>query len=74
MAQTGDVIDLKQVRAQADEALVGLVADKRKALREARFQRQLGQLQKTHVLGQMRRDIARIETELSARLKGKQGE
>ena len=67
MAQTGDVIDLKEVRARADDELRQLVAEKRSGLREARFKRQLGQLPKTHVLRQMRRDIARIETVLWGR-------
>lgn len=71
MAQTaetsGQVIDLKLVREQGDNELVALVANKREAYRLARFAREMGQLPKTHVLRQMRRDIARIETVLATR-------
>lgn len=67
MAQTGDVMDLKEVRSRADADLSQLVSTKRASLREARFSRQMGQLPKTHVLKQMRRDIARIETVLRGR-------
>lgn len=67
MAQTGDVMDLKEARNRADGELRELVLAKRVSLREARFARQMGQLPKTHVLKQMRRDIARIETILGGR-------
>lgn len=67
MAQTGDVMDIKEVRNRAAAELRALVLAKRVSLREARFARQMGQLPKTHVLKQMRRDIARLETILSGR-------
>jgi ribosomal protein L29 len=74
MAQTSDVIDLAEVRARADEELVALVAAKREESRNARFAREMGQLPKTHVLRQLRRDIARIETVLTTRRRSNQGE
>lgn len=67
MAQSNDVMDLKEVRSRAEDELRQLVHSKRVSLREARFARQLGQLSKTHVLKQMRRDIARLETVLGGR-------
>ena len=71
MAQTSDMsgqmIDLKTVREQADNELVALAQAKRETYRLARFAREMGQLPKTHVLRQLRRDIARIETVLGSR-------
>lgn len=71
MAQTNEMnaqaIELKAVREQGDSELTELARAKREAYRLARFAREMGQLPKTHVLRQLRRDIARIETVLGSR-------
>jgi large subunit ribosomal protein L29 len=68
-----NVIDLAEIRAKAVEELQGLLVGKRDEARAMRFKHAMGQLQKTHQLRQLRRDIARIETVLHTRRQAQQG-
>ena len=65
-----EAIDLAAVRTQAVKDLADLLARKRRALHRARYVHNAGQRGKTHLLGQMRKDIARVATVLSEKQAG----
>lgn len=64
-----NIIKMSELRGRQDDALRALLAEKQVEERKALFKQALGQLQKTHVLRQLRRDIARVSTELTRRTK-----
>lgn len=55
----------KDLRELAPAELNKRLRDSRAELLQLRLKKQTGQLEKTHLLGALRRDIARIETLLS---------
>ncbi len=63
-----------EVRAMSDEELNGRLLELKKEQFNLRFQKAGGQLENTARIRQVRRDIARIKTELTARRKQKQKE
>lgn len=67
MSEQQNTVDLADIRERQVEELQGMLRTKREEKRKARFQQALGQLPKTHVLRQVRRDIARIATVLNSR-------
>ena len=58
-----------EVRAMSDEELKSKLLDLKKEQFNLRFQKASGQLENTARIRQVRRDIARIKTELTARRK-----
>ncbi len=58
-----------EVRAMSDEELRSKLLDLKKEQFNLRFQKASGQLENTARIRQVRRDIARIKTELTARRK-----
>lgn len=56
-----------EIRELNDEALVARLAEAKEELFNLRFQHATGQLDNTARLGQVRRDVARIETILRER-------
>lgn len=61
------VIKMDELKARKVEELGAMVAEAQAEKRKAAFKQALGQLPKTHVLRQARRNIARLKTELSGR-------
>lgn len=62
-----NVIKMSELKARKHEELLAMVEDARGEERKATFKQALGQLPKTHVLRQIRRNIARLKTELNGR-------
>ena len=58
---------VKEVRERADNELRSLLDAKREELHQAKFKHALGQLDKTHILKQLKQDISRISTVLRER-------
>jgi large subunit ribosomal protein L29 len=56
-----------QLRDMSDQALLDQLADTKKELFNLRFQHVTGQLDNYSRLGELRRDVARLHTELRAR-------
>ena len=56
----------EDLRAKSEDELKKLLLDQRKAQFNMRFQRSGGQLEKTHEMRKVRRNIARIKTFLNA--------
>jgi large subunit ribosomal protein L29 len=56
-----------QLRDMSDQALIDQLADTKKELFNLRFQHVTGQLDNYSRLRELRRDVARIHTELRAR-------
>jgi len=61
-----------EVRAMSDEELKSRLLELKKEQFNLRFQKAAGQLENTTRIRQVRRDIARIKTEMTARRKKKQ--
>jgi large subunit ribosomal protein L29 len=61
-----------EVRAMSDEELKNRLLELKKEQFNLRFQKASGQLENTARIRQVRRDIARIKTEMTARRKKKQ--
>ncbi len=61
-----------EVRAMSDEELKNKLMELKKEQFNLRFQKASGQLENTARIRQVRRDIARIKTEMTARRKKKQ--
>ncbi len=61
-----------EIRAMQDEELKSRLLDLKREQMNLRFQLATGQLENTARIRQVRRDIARIKTELTARRKQKQ--
>lgn len=55
---------VKEIRERADAELVSLIDSKTEELHQAKFKHALSQLQTTHELKQLKRDIARLKTVL----------
>jgi len=64
----------EEVRAMSDEELQGKLMELKKEQFNLRFQQASGQLENTARIRQVRRDIARIKTEQTARRKQRQAE
>ncbi len=60
-----------EIRAMSDEELKGRLLELKKEQFNLRFQKAAGQLENTARIRQVRRDIARIKTEMTARRKHK---
>ena len=63
-----------EVRAMSDEELKAKLLELKKEQFNLRFQKASGQLENTARIRQVRRDIARIKTEMTARRKKKQSQ
>ena len=63
-----------EVRAMSDEELKAKLLELKKEQFNLRFQKAAGQLENTARIRQVRRDIARIKTEMTARRKKKQSQ
>ena len=61
-----------EVRAMSDEELKNRLLELKKEQFNLRFQKAAGQLENTARIRQVRRDIARIKTEMTARRKKRQ--
>ena len=61
-----------EVRAMSDEELKNRLLELKKEQFNLRFQKASGQLENTARIRQVRRDIARIKTEMTARRKKQQ--
>jgi len=61
-----------EIRAMSDEELKSKLMELKKEQFNLRFQKASGQLENTARIRQVRRDIARIKTEMTARRKKKQ--
>ena len=59
----------KDLREQSPAELKKLLRDLREELLDARLQKRTGQLEKTHITKELRRDIARVLTILTAKTK-----
>lgn len=57
----------KEIRDLADRELLERLSDTKQELFNLRFQHVTGQLDNTARLGQLKKEVARIETELRAR-------
>ena len=53
--------------SKTEKELQALLAQKRDALRELRFKVSEGQLKQTHLISEMKRDVAHVLTALNAR-------
>ena len=63
-----------EVRAMSDDELKSKLMELKKEQFNLRFQKASGQLENTARIRQVRRDIARIKTEMTARRKKRQSE
>lgn len=59
-------IDLADLRARKAEELSTMLRDKRRQYHDARFALRAGQLQKSHLARQLRKDVARVATVLTS--------
>ena len=73
MAENENIVVLKEIRDRSDAELRSLLDSKVEELHKAKFKHALGQLRETHVLGFLKRDVARLNTVLRERTKA-QGE
>lgn len=71
-----NTVIVKEIRGRGDAELVSLLDSKAEELHQVKFKHALGQLQTTHELKQLKRDIARLKTVLgeSRALNDKQAE
>lgn len=67
MAKNANMVVAKELRERNDDELKSLLAEKYEELHSARFKHALGQLDKTHGLKFLRRDIAKMRTVLAER-------
>ena len=67
MAENEERVLVKELRERSDAELASLRDAKTEELHRASFNHALGQLQTTHVLKALKRDIARINTVLRQR-------
>lgn len=59
------MLKAQELREKSQPELEKLLRDQRHELLQARLSKQTGQLERPHVITQTRRDIARLETELT---------
>ena len=64
MSTGGDAVIAKELRGRGAAELESLVVQKREELQQVRFKHALGQLQETHKIKALRRDIACLQTVL----------
>lgn len=62
-------LDAKEVNELSVVELEKKIRDVRHELLELRLKKQTGQLEKSHMLKELRRDVARLETALTAKRK-----
>ena len=67
MAENEDRVIVKEVRSRNDAELQSLLASKADDLHKAKFKHALGQLQNTHELKALKKDVARLNTLLNER-------
>ena len=68
MASNEEVVVIaKELQDRSDAELVSLMETKVEELHQTKFKQALGQLQETHMLKRLKRDIARLKTVLRAR-------
>ncbi len=67
MAKSEDGVVVKELRERADAEVRSLLATKVEELHGVKFKKALGQLQETHTLKVLRRDIARLKTVMTER-------
>ena len=63
-----------EIRAMSDDQLKEKLIELKKEQFNLRFQKATGQLENTARIRQVRRDVARIKTEMTARRKGRVAE
>ena len=64
----------QEIRAMSTDQVHQKLVDLRKEQMNLRFQLASGQLEKSHRCNEVRKDIARLKTEMSARLSAAAGE
>ena len=67
MAENDNIVVVKEARDRSEAELRSLLESKREELHQAKFKHTLGQLDKTHALKQLKRDISRLSTVLRQR-------
>ncbi|MEQ8672898.1 MAG: 50S ribosomal protein L29 [Aggregatilineales bacterium] len=60
-------MDVREIRQMSDSDLLDAVEDKKEELFNLRFQKASGQLENTNIVGNVKRDIARLYTVLNER-------
>lgn len=68
MAKSEDAVVVKELRGRADAEVRSLLATKIEDLHGVKFKQALGQLQETHTLKVLKREIARLKTVLRERV------
>ena len=61
----------KEIRDLSAEEIITKIRETRESLLQLRLRKQTGQVEKTHELRTLRKDIARLETALTASKKSK---
>lgn len=69
MAKSEDAVVVKELRERGDAEVRSLLATKVEELQGVKFKQALGQLQETHTLKVLRREVARLKTVLGERAK-----
>ena len=69
MAKSEDAVVVKELRERGDAEVRSLLATKIEELQGVKFKQALGQLQETHTLKVLRREVARLKTVLGERAK-----
>lgn len=64
MAKNENILVVKELRSRSEAELRSLLASKTEELHKMNFKHALGQLQQTHMLKLLKRDVARLETVL----------
>ena len=64
--EIGEVMNYEDLKAKSKDELTKTLLDLKKDQMEMRFKNKGGQLDKTHEVRAMRRDIARVQTALNA--------
>lgn len=59
---------LKDLNKKKDTELAKMLAEKREELRKLRFDKIAGAMKNPHELRELKRDIARVTTEINARI------
>jgi large subunit ribosomal protein L29 len=72
MAKHENTIVAKELRERSEAEIRSLLASKIEDLHKASFKHALGQLQETHTLKLLRRDVARLNTVLREQSRAKE--
>ena len=67
MSEEKTKLQVVELKARGEAELQSLIATKLEELRKFRFKHAMGQLRETHVLRNLRRDIAKVRTALRQR-------